>query len=65
MSTPYIPVPDLTRQIESRDCFPSSVTDDDLHHLIQAANRLVSRAEQELVNRLTARLWAEQKPAKP
>ena len=65
MSTPYLLVPDLTRQIENRDCFPAAVTDDDMHHLIQAANQLVSRAEQELVNRLTAQLWAEQKPAKP
>jgi hypothetical protein len=61
MSAPYLPVPDLTRQIENRDCFPSAVTDDELHHLIQAANQLVSRAEQELVNRLTAQLWAEQR----
>jgi hypothetical protein len=61
MSAPYLPVPDLIRQIENRDCFPSAVTDGELHHLIQAANQLVSRAEQELVNRLTAQLWAEQR----
>ena len=61
MSTPYLPVRDLTRLIEDRDGFFSAVTDDDLHQLIRAANKLVSRAEQELVNRLTAQLWAEQR----
>jgi len=64
MSTPYLLVPDLIWQINDRDVFPAAVTDDELHHLIQAANQLVSRAEQEMVNRLTARLWAEQ-TAKP
>jgi hypothetical protein len=65
MSAPYLTVANLTRLIEDRDCFPAIITDDELHQLIRAVNKLVSRAEQELVNRLTAQLWAEQKPAKP
>jgi len=47
----YLPVPDLTRQIENRDCFPAAVTDDELRHLIQAAHQMVNRAEQEILNR--------------
>ena len=65
MSAPYLPVPDLIQRIKDRDVFPSAVTDNELRQLISAAERLVGRARQELVNRLTAQLWAEQKPAKP
>jgi hypothetical protein len=61
VSTPYLPVPDLIRQIEDRDVFPTAIEDDELHQLIRAANKLASRAEQELVNRLTAQLWAQQR----
>ena len=65
MSAPYLTVANLTRLIEDRDCFPEVITDDELDKMIDAAERLVGRARQELVNRLTAQLWAEQKPAKP
>ncbi len=68
MSTPYLPVPDLIRRIEDRDCFPSVVSNDEILTLINAAERLVGRARQELSNRWTERLradqkaWANQKP---
>jgi hypothetical protein len=65
MSATYIPVPDLTRQIENRDCFPSAVTDNELRQLNSAAERLSGRVMQELSNRWTESLRAEQKPAKP
>ncbi len=61
MSTPYIPVSDLIRLIEDRDGFFAAVTNDELHQLVNAAERLAGRARQELVNRLTAQLWAEQR----
>jgi hypothetical protein len=61
MSAPYLPVPDLIRQIKDRDGFPSAVTDNELRQLISAAERLSGRAMQELSNRWTERLRAEQK----
>ena len=51
MSAPYLPVPDLIKQIEARDCFPSAVTDIELHQLVNASERLIGRARQELLNR--------------
>jgi len=54
MSTPYLLVPDLTWQINDRDVFPARVTDDELIALIEAAERLIGRARQELNVRLTA-----------
>jgi hypothetical protein len=64
MSAPYLPVPDLIRQINDRDCFPDAVSENEIQQLINASERLIGRARQELVNRLTAQLWAEQ-TAKP
>jgi hypothetical protein len=57
----YLPVPDLIRQINDRDCFPDAVSENEIQQLINASERLIGRARQELVNRLTTALWAEQK----
>jgi hypothetical protein len=54
MSTPYLPVPDLIAQLNDRDMFPARVTDDELIALVEAAERLIGRARQELNVRLTA-----------
>ena len=61
MSTPYLLVPDLIWQINDRDVFPAAVTDDELHQLVYASERLIGRARQEISNRWTERLRAEQK----
>jgi hypothetical protein len=58
MSAPYLPVPDLIRRIEDRDCFPSVVSNDEILTLINAAERLVGRARQEMLNRWTESLRA-------
>jgi hypothetical protein len=54
MSTPYLPVPDLIRRLDDRDCFPLAVTDDELIALAEAAARLATRARTELLTR-----WVE------
>ena len=54
MSAPYLLVPDLIWQINDRDVFPARVTDDELIALVEAAERLIGRARQELNVRLTA-----------
>ena len=65
-ATPFTTVPNLTRLIEDRDTFPSAVTDDELRQTINAANRLIGRARQELANRFAARLRAgEMAPSEP
>jgi hypothetical protein len=51
MSPPYLPVPDLIWQINDRNVFPASIADDELHQLVNAAERLIGRARQELLNR--------------
>jgi hypothetical protein len=61
MSTPYISVPDLIRLIEDRDGFFAAVTNDELHQLVNASERLIGRARQEISNRWTESLRAEQK----
>jgi hypothetical protein len=61
MSAPYLPVPDLIRRIEDRDCFPSVVSNDEILTLINAAERLIGRARQEISNRWTESLRAEKK----
>jgi hypothetical protein len=66
MSVPYLPVPDLIQRIEDRDTFPEAITDDELRQTINAANRLIGRARQELANRFAARLRAgEMAPSEP
>jgi hypothetical protein len=57
----YLPVPDLIRQINDRDCFPADVKNDEILTLINAAERLVGRARQEMSNRWTEILRADQK----
>jgi hypothetical protein len=51
MTAPYLPVPDLIRRLDDRNCFPVAISGDELHHLIQAAHQMVNRAEQEILNR--------------
>jgi hypothetical protein len=50
----YTPVPDLIQIIENRECFQAVIPDDEIYRLIDAAERLVGRARQELNARLTA-----------
>jgi single-stranded DNA-binding protein len=50
----YTPVPDLIQIIENRECFQSVIPDDEIDRLIDAAERLVGRARQELNARLTS-----------
>jgi hypothetical protein len=64
MSAPYLPVPDLIRQINDRDVFPFLVSNDEILTLIYAAERLVGRARQEMSNRWTESLRAEQRAPK-
>ena len=64
MSAPHLFVRDLIARMDERDVFPAAITDEEIHELVNASERLIGRARQELVNRLTARLWAEQ-TAKP
>jgi hypothetical protein len=61
MIVPYLPVRDLIAQLNDRDCFPSDVNNDEIMALINAAERLVGRARQELSNRWTERLQANQR----
>jgi hypothetical protein len=61
MSTPYLPVPDLIAQLNERDVFPFIVSNDEIMTLINAAERLAGRARQEISNRWTESLLAEQK----
>jgi hypothetical protein len=68
MIVPYLPVRELIAQVNDRDCFPADVSNDEIMALINAAERLVGRARQELSNRWTDSLradqksWASQKP---
>ena len=57
----YLPVPDLIRQINDRDCFPSDVSNDEILTLVYAAERLVGRARQEMSNRWTESLRAPER----
>jgi hypothetical protein len=50
----YTPVPDLIQIIENRECFQAVIPDDEIDRLIDAAERLVGRARQELNARLTS-----------
>jgi hypothetical protein len=61
MIVPYLPVRDLIAQLNDRDCFPSVVSNDEILTLINAAERMVGRARQELSNRWTDSLRADQK----
>jgi hypothetical protein len=47
----YLPVPDLIRQINDRDCFPDAVSENEIQQLINASERLIGRAKQEIINR--------------
>ena len=53
----YTPVPDLIQLIENRESFQSVIPDDEIYRLIDAAERLVGRARQELNARLTAEIF--------
>ena len=61
MIVPYLPVPDLIRQINDRSFFPADVKNDEILTLINAAERMVGRARQEMSNRWTESLRAEQR----
>ena len=61
MSPPYLPVRDLIAQLNDRGCFPADVSNDEILTLINAAERLVGRARQEMSNRWTESLRADQK----
>jgi hypothetical protein len=50
----YTPVPDLIHIIENREGFQAVIPDDEIDRLIDAAERLVGRARQELNARLTS-----------
>ena len=54
MTAPYLPVPDLIRRLDDRNCFPVAISGDELIELAEAAERLAGRARQELLNR-----WVE------
>ena len=55
----YLPVPDLIRQINDRDCFPDAVSENEIQQLINASERLIGRAKQEIINRfIEARIAA-------
>jgi hypothetical protein len=61
MIVPFLPVRDLIAQLNDRDCFPADVSNDEIMALINATERLVGRARQELSNRWTERLQANQR----
>ena len=61
MSAPHLFVRDLIARMDERDVFPGAIKDEELYELVNAAERLIGRARQEMVNRLTAQLWAEQR----
>ena len=61
MSTPYLPVPDLIRRLDDRNCFPVAISGDELIDLAEAAERLAARARKEIIDRWTESLLAEQK----
>jgi hypothetical protein len=54
MSTPHLFVRDLIARMDERDMFPAAIKDEELYELINAAERLIGRARQELNVRLTA-----------
>jgi hypothetical protein len=58
----YTPVPDLIHIIENRDCFQAVIPDAQIYRLIDAAERLVGRARQELNARLTAEFTSGDQP---
>ena len=60
----YLPVPDLIRQINDRGCFPADVSNDEILTLINAAERLVGRSRQEMMNRWTEAQWAPERTPK-
>jgi hypothetical protein len=61
MTAPYLPVRDLIAQLNDRDMFPADVSNDEILTLVYAAERLVGRARQEMSNRWTESLRADQK----
>ena len=61
MIVPYLPVRDLTAQLNDRDIVPGDIKDEEIHELVNAAERLIGRARQELSNRWTESLRADQK----
>ena len=50
----YLPVRDLIAQLNDRDMFTGAIKDEEIHELVNAAERLIGRARQELNVRLTA-----------
>jgi hypothetical protein len=54
-------VPDLIRQINDRGCFPADVSNEEIMTLVNAAERLVGRARQEMKNRWHESRLAEQR----
>jgi hypothetical protein len=64
MSPPYLPVRDLIAQLNDRDCFPADVSNDEILTLINAAERLVGRSRQEMMNRWTEAQWAPERTPK-
>ena len=61
MSTPYLPVPDLIRRLDDRNCFPIAISGNELIELAEAAERLACRARKEILDRWVECQWAEQK----
>ena len=61
MIAPYLPVRDLIAQLNDRGCFPADVKNDEILTLINAAERLIGRARQEMKNRWHESRLAEQR----
>jgi hypothetical protein len=55
-------VRDLIAHLNDRECFQSVIPDDEIDRLIDAAERLVGRARQELNARLTAEFLSGYQP---
>jgi hypothetical protein len=64
MSTPHLPVPDLIRRLDDRNCFPGAVSGDELIELAEAAERLAARARKELLDRWVECQWAPEREAR-
>ena len=58
----FTPVLDLIQIIENRESFQSVIPDDEIDRLIDAAERLVGRARQELNARITAEFTSGDQP---
>lgn len=59
--TLYLPMRHLIAQINDRDCFPASVSDEEIMTLINASERLIGRARQEVRNRFVEARQADRK----